>query len=300
MADASIPRFVRIHRLSSQSPFPVPDSTDDIFLALDIGNSAVKGGLFRGDRLADVFHLDVEDESGAAGVEAWAEALRPHLADTSPARAGLASVVPKATGPAQEGIRSVVGITATVIRTSMPLPFEMGYETPHTLGTDRLAAAAAAWCLYGQRGDGRREDTPARSVIAVDAGTAVTFDVVEAGGVYRGGAISAGPALTRQALDAGTAQLPPVPLEIRSTPMGRSTQEAIQSGIMWGLVDSVEGMIRRLCSLLADDPLVLVTGGWGAVLAEHVTGIDHVAPHLVLDGVRVLCQGHRPDTCVNA
>ena len=291
MPDDLIRWMVWSHRLSSQPPLPVPDPTHDTFLALDIGNSAVKGGLFRGDRLADVFHLEVSVDSGAAGVEVWAEALRPHLADAPPSHAGLASVVPKATGPAQEGIRSVVGITATVIRTSMALPFEMGYETPHTLGTDRLAAAAAAWCLYGQRGDGRREDTPARSVIAVDAGTAVTFDVVDASGVYRGGAISAGPALTRQALDVGTAQLPPVPLEIRSTPMGRSTQEAIQSGILWGLVDSVEGMIRRLQSLLADDPVVLVTGGWSAVLAEHVAGIDHVAPHLVLDGVRVLCRG---------
>jgi len=259
------------------------------FLALDVGNSAVKGGLFVGDELARIFHVEVnlsEPSSEAAG-DAWIRALRPHLADADISDIGLASVVPEAIPVAEQAVRTLTGADVVTVDADMPLPFEMAYDTPQTLGADRLAAAAAAWVRH------RGPASERRSVVAVDAGTAVTYDVVDAGGTYRGGAIAAGPVLMQRALRSGTAQLPTVPLVFPDQVIGRSTRDAMQSGIMWGFVDGVRGMLDRLASTLDDPPVVLLTGGWSPILADHLDGVDDIVPHLVLDGVRILVQGSR-------
>lgn len=264
-----------------------------MILTLDIGNTAIKGGVFDGPEAASVFHLEVgETGGGSDAADGWERALRKAVNGTEIKRAGLVSVVPDATPAAEQALAALTGRPVTTVTHDMPLPFRLAYETPHTLGADRLAAAAAAWSRFGRGGGGGTGEagTP-RSVIAVDAGTAVTYEVVHRDGSYRGGAIGAAPVLMQRALRSGTAQLPTVPLTFPDGPVGRSTRSALQSGILWGFVDGVAGMIDRLASTLPDDPAVVVTGGWSDVLAEHVDAIDHVVPHLVLDGVRLLMEG---------
>ena len=260
-----------------------------MLLTLDIGNSAAKGGLFDGTRIVRVFHVDVSvrDTSSAVATERWMAALRPHLpTETSIERAGITTVVPDVLPAAEAALHDLTDAPVTVLHPEMPLPFTLRYNTPQTLGMDRLAAAAAAWVRWG------RPD--ARSVIAVDAGTAITYEVVAASGVYCGGAIGAGPALIQRALRDGTAQLPTVPLTFPADPIGRSTQTALQSGILWGTVDAVRGMLDRLVARLPDTPYVVLTGGWSTILDAHVPAIDTVQPHLVLDGVRVLLEDAVP------
>lgn len=254
----------------------------DVLLTLDVGNSAVKGGIFDGNDLARVFSVSRAsiDDAGDA-VRAWRNALAPRLSSASIEQVGLASVVPSTADAVIEALALLTTAPVTRVRPTMSLPFELAYETPETLGTDRLAAAAAGWGQYG------RSASPPRSVIVVDAGTAVTCEVVHRDGVYQGGTIAAGPALARQALQSGTAQLPAVPLTLPDAPVGRSTQTALQSGIMWSLVDSVRGMTDRLADTLPDPPQVVVTGGWGSLFADHLPGSQH-APHLVLHGIRLL------------
>ncbi|MFO8098116.1 MAG: type III pantothenate kinase [Salinibacter sp.] len=251
-------------------------------LALDIGNSAVKGGLFDGASLSTSFSIEPPSTAPHAS-DAWGEALAPVLDGRPMEHVGLVSVVPGATAAATAALRTLTDAPVTLIQPDMRLPFSLDYETPGTLGTDRLAAAAAAWALYG------RPDR--RSVLVVDTGTAVTYEVVHRKGVYQGGAIGAGPALARRALQTGTAQLPDVPLSLPAEPVGRSTETALQSGIMWGLVDSVQGMMHRLAATLPDAPLFILTGGWSSVLAQHLDRTDVHAPHLVLHGVRLLAEG---------
>jgi type III pantothenate kinase len=255
-----------------------------MLLTLDVGNSAVKGGLFEEGECVDVFSvsLDTIESSAQAPETAWQEALAGHLPDASIEQVGLASVVPATADAVVGALPALTGAPVVRVRPTMPLPFALAYETPETLGTDRLAAAAAGWRRYGRTAD------PPRSVIVVDAGTAVTCEVVRRDGVYQGGTIAAGPALGRQALQSGTAQLPAVPLAMPDDPVGRSTQTALQSGIMWGLVDGVRGMAGRLAGTLPDSPQVVVTGGWGALLADHIDHRTHHAPHLVLHGIRLL------------
>lgn len=255
-----------------------------MFLAVDVGNSAVKGGLFDGPVLVRVFTESVETADDRA---AWGKALRPHLDDVNIDQVGLASVVPATADAVTSALHRHTGVALTTVRPDMPLPFTLDYDTPETLGMDRLAAAAAGWVEHG------RDAPPPRSVLVVDAGTAVTCEVIHREGRYQGGTIAAGPALVQQALQTGTAQLPDVSLTLPDDPVGRSTTTALQSGIMWGLVDAVNGMTDRLAAALPDAPSLVVTGGWSDLLTDHLDPAPVHAPHLVLRGIRVLVAQER-------
>ncbi len=254
---------------------PTPDP---LTLTLDIGNTAVKGGLFEGPDLVRTFRMATDP---AASVPAYRHALRSHLAGAEVERVGLASVVPAVTARAAEAARAETLRPPLLVRPSLALPFEMGYATPETLGADRLAAAAGAWVQYGG-------GVPARPLVVVDAGTAVTVEVVGAGGVFLGGAIGAGPDLVRRALAGGTAQLPEVDATVPQRAIGRSTTEGLQAGVMLPFLDGVRGLLARVAAELGTEPLVIATGGWGGLLAAHLDAVAHVEPDLVLHGVRVL------------
>lgn len=260
-----------------------------MLLTLDIGNSAAKGGLFEDGRLVRVFQIDVAlgDATPTVAAARWREALASHVNAVPLTRIGITTVVPGLLPAVRHALDRLADAPVAVLHPDMALPFAMEYETPDTLGMDRLAAAASAWTCWGQPSE--------RSVVAVDVGTAVNYEVVDRAGVYRGGAIAPGPLLAEHALRNGTAQLPNVPLQFPSSPVGTSTQTALQSGILWGAVDAVGGMIQRLAASLPDAPFVVLTGGWGETFAPHLEAVDTVAPHLVLDGVRVLLDANPPD-----
>lgn len=251
-----------------------------MFLAVDIGNSAVKCALFDGDDVVRTFSVfPPGDSPDPAPAEHWLEELAPHLDNVDIDQIGLVSVVPARTTPVTEALERRTDAPITALKSDASIPFALSYDTPETLGVDRLAAAAAGWVSYGR--------DAGRSVIVVDAGTAVNYEVVRRDGTYLGGAIAPGPALARESLRRGTAQLPEVSLDLPDTPVGRSTQSGLRSGIMWGLVDSVQGMVRRGAQDLPDTPVLVLTGGWSQLLADHLDH-DHRSPLLVLRGVRIL------------
>ncbi|SHK73068.1 type III pantothenate kinase [Rhodothermus profundi] len=241
-----------------------------MWLALDLGNSALKGGLFDAGQLVHTFRLAAQDPSRLS------EELAAELAGRSLTRAAMASVVPARTPVVQEAVQRYAKVRPALIRPDWQLPFTLAYETPHTLGTDRLAAAAAAWVTYGQ--------PQHRPVLAILAGTALTIEVIDEQGCYQGGVIAPGPQLMQQALAQGTAQLPEVPLEWPRSPVGRSTQAAIQAGLLYGFVECVKGLLRRLSSTFVTAPVVILSGGWAALLKQHAA-IDVHDPHLVLRGI---------------
>jgi type III pantothenate kinase len=251
-----------------------------MLLTLDLGNSAVKAGLFEGETLVHVASIDLPDAETTDRTDAWLASLATFLSGETVERIGLVSVVPARTRTVTAALRHLTDAPITPVDPALPLPFTLAYDTPDTLGHDRLAAATAGWIRHGR-------DAP-QSVLVVDAGTAVNYEVIHRDGIYQGGAIGAGPALVRRALRTGTAQLPDIPLTSPESPVGQSTQAALQSGILWGLVDSVRGMCGRLAQSLPDPPRRILTGGWGATLTDHLEGDVHHAPHLVLQGVRLL------------
>lgn len=245
----------------------------EIWLTLDLGNSALKGGLFAGERLLHAFNVPIKGVALDVALEAALEGYRP-------SRAAMASVVPALSGRVQEAVARITGRCPALIRPDWQLPVRLSYQTPHTLGADRLAAAAAAWVHYGQAGH--------RPVVVLLAGTALTLEVIDATGCFQGGLIAPGPELFRRALATGTAQLPEVPLDWPFSPIGRSTQEALQAGILYGFVESACGLLRRVTTALAAEPVVVLSGGWATLLEPHLGTKVHLEPYLVLEGVRLL------------
>lgn len=251
-------------------------------LALDIGNTRTKLGWSNADGVWTVEALDTAalqaevSASRHAGTSAVRE-LFGGLADAT--SLAIVSVVPEVSGSVRDFLQSArPEVSVFEVSPGCRIPFEMGYRTPATLGNDRLAAASAAWMEYAN----------GSAIVVIDAGTAVTFEVVDAAGVYRGGAIAPGPVLLSKALRTGTAQLPAVDDLPGDSAIGSSTREAIQSGIHWGFRESVSGMLRRFREELADSVLVVATGGWAADLARHIDTIDLVDPYLVLRGASLL------------
>lgn len=153
-----------------------------MWLTLDIGNSAAKGGLYAGARLERIFHVDLHRPAlQEANVEsAWARALHAEIQGIAIERVGMTSVVPSAVSPVTAALERLTDLPVERVQATMNLPFDLAYHTPETLGMDRLAAAAAAWTAYG------RAVPSARHVVAIDAGTAVTLDVITRQGVYTG------------------------------------------------------------------------------------------------------------------
>lgn len=234
-----------------------------MWLTLDIGNSTLKAGLFDNGRL--IRHRSwLIDDGCEVGLSNW-------IQKRSITRTGLCSVVPAIT----ERIIDVVDLPSVlVVSSGLELPFDVAYERPDLLGTDRIAAAAAAWVRYG----------PSAPVVVVDAGTTATVDVIHHG-TFLGGSIVAGPSMLVQALAERTAALPIVPLELPNGPYGQSTTSAIQHGVMHGFTDAVQGAILRASSALPSPPVVVATGGWHQMLANCVAAINNVLPHLVLIGI---------------
>jgi type III pantothenate kinase len=237
-----------------------------LILAIDIGNTSSKLAWFEGDLLK---------RSERVPTHSLTEQVES-LDLVGVARVGVASVVPAARDSLVHGLGRRRSNAPFVVSHRMRLPFGMAYRTPETLGNDRLAAAVGAWVLHRKVG---------QPLVAIDAGTAVTFEVISADGVYLGGTIAPGPSLLRQALHRGTAQLPRVLEEAPESPLGTSTSEAMQSGIMYGFIDSLVGMMRRIEQELGAKPVTIATGGWSPFLAARIQGIDLVDPHLVLRGV---------------
>ena len=241
-----------------------------MFLALDAGNSSVKAAVWNG-----TWGPTSRWPTDAVSVGTWADRLR--TLTSSAEAAGLVSVVPELTGALVDAVSAAVGVSTTVVTVERPLPFRLAYQPPATLGTDRLAAAAAGWAAS----DGR-------AVIVLDAGSAITTEVVTSEPAYLGGAILPGPDLLRRSLARDTRQLPHIEWAVPSSPIGASTVEAIQAGLTTLVLDGVNGLLRRTTDALGTPPLIVATGGWGPWLADHIDRIDRVEPNLVLEGVRLL------------
>ncbi len=238
--------------------------------AIDIGNSALKGALFDGSELTETFRISLEQ--GASDV---ARALLDRIRRPDVLRLGVSSVVPEASSAISDAC-AAADLPLFLLSHTSRLPFELQYETPATMGVDRIAAAAGAWKDIAATDD--------RPIVVVDAGTAITLDVVD-GGAFLGGPILPGPELLRRAARSGTAQLPVVDLEWPARAISRSTREAVATGIMYGLVDGVRGVLVRVIDELERQPYVVSTGGWGKLLSNKVALIDRHDPHLVVRGV---------------
>lgn len=247
-------------------------------LLLDIGNTHTHLGLADATRLRRFgefpTRLWIEGGAGAA-LEGFVGRRRVEAA-------GICSVVPRATPPAQRALRRRWKVEAYVLRAATLTGLELDYPQPGKVGADRLADALAARVHYGA------------PVVAIDFGTATTFDVVDARGRFVGGIIAPGIAVVTEYLHERTAQLPKVKLGAVSSYVGKNTREAIRIAAVRGypgLVRELVGGLRR--ELRRTELAVVATGGYASWVMEVVEEITAYEPHLTLEGLRLALAGDR-------
>ncbi len=248
-----------------------------MWLLIDIGNSASKVGLFDPTSSIDRVPGEVIRSVRIGHDEHPVAKLREFIAGEPISRAGAVTVVPAQRVRWAEAVRMTAGVDLRFFDHTSDSPVKLAYETPQTLGHDRIAAAVGGWVRFGEPGR--------TGVIVVDAGTAVNIEVVRPDGVYPGGVIAPGVELMRDALGLGTAQLPKVDLELPVSPVGRSTKEALQSGILHTVLDGVRGMVNRITAAEPGDYRVVTTGGWGAWINEQLRVDWALDRNLVLKGI---------------
>lgn len=195
----------------------------------------------------------------------------------------LSSVVPPVV-PIWERVSSKLfdqppQIVGPGMRTGMPVR----YENPHEVGADRIVNAVAAFEIYGG------------PIIAVDFGTATTFDCISTRGEYLGGVICPGIHISMEALFERASKLHRVEIARPKSVIGRTTTGALQSGLLYGYAGLVDSMITRIRTELGADAKVIATGGLARRIAEESKEIEQVAPFLTLDGLRLLFEKNRPD-----
>jgi type III pantothenate kinase len=251
-----------------------------MLLTIDVGNTNTVIGLFAGDDLVDSWRIKTDARATADEI---ALLLRGLLVDHPPPD-GIAAC---STVPAVlHELRQVFGrYYATVpcvivepgVRTGVPVL----YDNPREVGADRIVNAAAAYHLFGG---------PA---IVVDFGTSTNFDVVSGKGEFLGGALAPGIEISVDALAARAARLLKVELVRPRAVIGKTTVEALQSGIIFGFAGQIDGIVRRIAAELEGEPRVIATGGLAPILLDECETITDHEPDLTLIGLRLIYERNR-------
>ena len=249
-----------------------------MLLAIDIGNTNITLGLYDGETLGPRWRVatargQMPDEYGLQfhGMLTHAGYQPSDLTGIS-----MASVVPPLTGRIVEACRQYLEHDPLIVDTGVKTGVSIRYEDPKAVGADRIVDAAAVQRLYGG---------PA---CVVDFGTATVFDGISADGDYLGGAIAPGIGIASEALFTRASKLSRVNLQRPPSVIGRNTTHSMQSGLLFGYVGLVEGMVSRFRDELGKDMKVIATGGLAEVMARETDVLEIIAPWLTLDGLRII------------
>jgi len=259
-----------------------------MLLALDIGNTAITIGVFDGEKMRARWSIATDVENL---VDEYAILLLNLLqTDGLSARdideAILGSVVPSLTPTFHEVCRRYFKVPALVVDPGVRTGIRILYDSPRDVGADRVIDAVAAIKLYGP------------PLIIVDFGTATVFDAISREGDYVGGAIAPGIGISLEALFGRTAKLPRIELERPKTAIGKTTVNAMQSGIIFGYVGLVEGVIARMKKELEGEPKVIATGGYAPLIARETSVIEEVNVDLTLVGLRLIQEANRAQAAI--
>ncbi len=259
-----------------------------MLLAIDVGNTNITVGLFEGQRLAQSWRLATLRERTADELGILITHLFDHERVDRSRVVGviLASVVPPLTGPAAEMARRYFGRDALIVDPATNTGMPVLYDTPADVGADRVVNGVAAFELYGR--------AAARPVIVVDFGTATTFDAITARGEYLGGVICPGIQISADALFLRAARLPKVEVRKPPTVIGRTTVGSMQSGLFFGYVDMIEGIVRRMRAELGEPQArCIATGGMAETITAETSVVEEVNPDLTLIGLRMIWERNR-------
>jgi type III pantothenate kinase len=255
-----------------------------MLLAVDAGNTNIVFAVHDGTDWRGRWRVRTDPERTSDEYAVWLLALLQH-AGLKPAdinRSVIGTVVPAALYNLRRLSREWFDCEPLVARSALDWGFEIRVDAPHEVGADRLLNALAAHHRY--RGP----------LIVVDFGTATTFDLVAGDGGYLGGVICPGINLSIEALHRAAARLPRIGIGRPQSVVGRNTVAAMQSGIYWGYVGLIEGIIGRIRAEQEADAQphvkVVATGGLAPLFAEGTTVIETIDPDITLDGLRLLAE----------
>ena len=254
-----------------------------MLLAVDIGNTTIALGVFRGRTFAADWRIKTDkDKTGDEyGVLLLSLFRRAGIRTDRIGAVIISSVVPPLTPIFQAVSEDLFGKKALVVgpglRTGMPIL----YENPLEVGADRVVASIAAFEKYGG------------PCVVVDFGTATTFDAISGAGEYIGGVICPGIGISAEALFQRAARLPRVEIVRPAAVIGKNTVGSMQSGLYFGYLGLVEGMVARMKVELGGSPTVVATGGLATLLLGGSSLVDHVDPLLTLTGLRILYERNR-------
>lgn len=249
-----------------------------MLLAIDIGNTNIVIGIFEGEKLRATWRLStdvhkLEDEYATLLVNLLS---MKELSFTDIKHAIIASSVPPLVTVFEELCRRYFEVSPIVIGPGTKTGVRICLDNPREAGADRIVNAAAAHTLYGG------------PLIVIDFGTATTLDAVSDEGDYLGGAIAPGISISAEALFEHAAKLPRVELIKPPKAIGRGTIAAMQSGIIFGYVGLIEGIVARMKKELGSDVKVIATGGLADVISSETDIIDALEPDITLKGLRLI------------
>jgi type III pantothenate kinase len=238
-----------------------------MLLAIDVGNTDIKAGVWDGKHWRRLFREPMAKPLKNLG------GFFAVLGNYDITAAICASVVPAADSTTKTAVKRVLGLDLIMLKADLPLHLKIKYETPETLGADRLANALAALARTSHG-------------IAVDVGSATKLEAVS-NNTYLGGAILPGLRMWSQALSNNTAQLPEVALVAPNHPIGTSTTSALQSGILYGHAAAIDGMVARFTRQMGPKvaPEVFLTGGQADQVKALCTTPMLLIQTLTLDGL---------------
>jgi type III pantothenate kinase len=249
-----------------------------MLLALDAGNTNVTVGIFRDGELMDHRRLRTVREQTS---DEWGILLMSLLryASLDPARVDgiiVSSVVPPLNSALAEMAQRYFGMDAVFVNAQTDTGLTLLYDNPYEVGADRIVNSVAALAKYGG------------PCVIVDLGTAITFDAISANSEYLGGIIAAGIGISAEALFSRTARLPLVDFRKPNRLIGTNTVESMQSGLYYGAIGAIDGMIERLIGELGPGTKTIATGGQAQLIAGESRFIRNVDENLTLEGLRMI------------
>lgn len=248
-----------------------------MLLAIDVGNSQTSFGVFKNSQL--IHHWRIETRPNRTADE-YAGILLPILnqAGLQPNWDGVAicSVVPASEAAIEKFCADYFNLIPLRIHSELDLGFTIGVDFPQEVGADRLANAAYAV-----------KNLPLPAIV-VDFGTATTFDLISQSKAYEGGVILPGVLLGAKALSGGTSKLPAIPMAFPKSVVGKNTVACIQSGLLYGYCDTLDGLIRRFEEELGTECHVVLTGGTSDLFHSRLKKKTKLLPNLTLEGIELV------------
>jgi type III pantothenate kinase len=244
----------------------------------DIGNTNIVIGIFNEDKLYKTWRISSEIKKTED--EYWVLLntffINQKISCKKIKGVGISSVVPDLNFSFKRMALKYLEIEPLFIHSDLDLGLNILYDYPSAVGTDRLCNSVAGKAKYGS------------PLIIIDFGTATTFDCLNHDGDYSGGIICPGLETASEILHRKATKLPRIDLKFPKELIGRNTKESIQSGVMYGTLVMIEGLIKKIKNILGDNALVIATGGLAQLIAKNTNTIDFLEENLNIEGIYLI------------